>query len=374
LEKKLPTSLTLFFFFFPFSPLFFFFFFFFFNSAMDSFSMFLNPYMNAHQQSSIVEILALSTLVPLLFVMRHSLGFNYHHHNGGEFRSSALWIYFSRLIMDFVFLIVPMLLIFTMEVACLCILAVDFEIFPRRHAKSRMYGISLMDLGVGSFALANAVVSKQARGISSLSLKDASGAIIPPLAVGFGRLILTKSVHYGVPAGEYGVHWNFFFTLAALAMLASFIRIPTKYSAISGLLILIGYQCWLSKGLNSYLLSNTRGDDIVSQNKEGLFSLLGKCNLAYVTLILAENLQVLAILMVSDSLMESKTSILEEAVNRSLLATFLVANVLTGLVNMFMDTKSASPMVALSILLAYAFLTSIAAAIPHFYGFRLKFW
>ncbi|CAI0556688.1 unnamed protein product, partial [Linum tenue] len=437
LEKKLPTSLTLFFFFFPFSPLFFFFFFFFFNSAMDSFSMFLNPYMNAHQQSSIVEILALSTLVPLLFVMRHSLGFNYHHHNGGEFRSSALWIYFSRLIMDFVFLIVPMLLIFTMEVACLCILAVDFEIFPRRHAKSRMYGISLMDLGVGSFALANAVVSKQARGISSLSLKDASGAIIPPLAVGFGRLILTKSVHYGVPAGEYGVHWNFFFTLAALAMLASFIRIPTKYSAISGLLILIGYQCWLSKGLNSYLLSNTRGDDIVSQNKEGLFSLLGfwgmyligiqlgnylffgrqlpsinnelaasnkwikikvsclsvifwlitivldkhvesisrrMCNLAYVTLILAENLQVLAILMVSDSLMESKTSILEEAVNRSLLATFLVANVLTGLVNMFMDTKSASPMVALSILLAYAFLTSIAAAIPHFYGFRLKFW
>ncbi|CAL1409902.1 unnamed protein product [Linum trigynum] len=453
---------------------------------MDSFSMFLNPYMNAHQQSSIVEILALSTLVPLLFVMRHSLGFNYHHHNGGgEFRSRSLWIYFSRLAVDFVFLIVPMLLIFTvleeqtytwtvilgvllllfgiskrfvgsstdskssesfranitsyrvivMEVACLCILAVDFEIFPRRHAKSRMYGISLMDLGVGSFALTNAVVSKQARGISSLSLKDASGAIIPPLAVGFGRLILTKSVHYGVPAGEYGVHWNFFFTLAALAMLASFIRIPTNYSAISGLLILIGYQCWLSKGSNSYLLSNTRGDDIISQNKEGLFSLFGfwgmyligiqlgnylffgrqlpssnnesnkwikikisclsvifwlitialdkyvesisrrMCNLAYVTLILAENLQLLAILMVSDSLRESsKTSTLEEAVNRNLLATFLVANVLTGLVNMLMDTKSASPMVALSILLAYAFLTSIAASIPHFYGFRLKFW
>ncbi|CAI0556689.1 unnamed protein product, partial [Linum tenue] len=402
LEKKLPTSLTLFFFFFPFSPLFFFFFFFFFNSAMDSFSMFLNPYMNAHQQSSIVEILALSTLVPLLFVMRHSLGFNYHHHNGGEFRSSALWIYFSRLIMDFVFLIVPMLLIFTMEVACLCILAVDFEIFPRRHAKSRMYGISLMDLGVGSFALANAVVSKQARGISSLSLKDASGAIIPPLAVGFGRLILTKSVHYGVPAGEYGVHWNFFFTLAALAMLASFIRIPTKYSAISGLLILIGFWGMYLIGiqLGNYLFFGRQlpsiNNELAASNKwikikvsclSVIFWLITivldkhvesisrrMCNLAYVTLILAENLQVLAILMVSDSLMESKTSILEEAVNRSLLATFLVANVLTGLVNMFMDTKSASPMVALSILLAYAFLTSIAAAIPHFYGFRLKFW
>ncbi|CAN1175538.1 Uncharacterized protein At4g17910 [Linum perenne] len=285
-----------------------------------SFSWVLNQ-----ESSSAVEILALSTFVPILFIIRHSLGFNHHQHNDSESRN--LCAYMGLLSLDFMFLIVPMLLIFTvfeqqtytwtiisavlllpisiskrcgasssvtnskasaslrasitsyrvivMEVACLCILAVDFKIFPRRHAKSKTYGISLMDLGVGSFALANAVVSKQARGISSLSLKDASAAIVPPLAIGFGRLILTKCLHYGVPAGEYGVHWNFFFTLAALAMLASLIRIPTNYSGISGLVILIGYQWWLNTGLNSYLLANTRGTDIVSQNKEGLFSLLG---------------------------------------------------------------------------------------------------
>ncbi|CAN1235630.1 Uncharacterized protein At4g17910 [Linum perenne] len=444
-----------------------------------SFSWVLNQ-----ESSSAVEILALSTFVPILFIIRHSLGFNHHQHNDSESRN--LCAYMGLLSLDFMFLIVPMLLIFTvfeqqtytwtiisavlllpisiskrcgasssvtnskasaslrasitsyrvivMEVACLCILAVDFKIFPRRHAKSKTYGISLMDLGVGSFALANAVVSKQARGISSLSLKDASAAIVPPLAIGFGRLILTKCLHYGVPAGEYGVHWNFFFTLAALAMLASLIRIPTNYSGISGLVILIGYQWWLNTGLNSYLLANTRGTDIVSQNKEGLFSLLGfwgmyligvqlgnflffgkqrssddvasnkwikikvsclsvifwlltivldkhverisrrMCNLAYVTLILAENLQVLAILMVSDYLSESKVSTLEEAINRNLLATFLVANVLTGLVNMIMDTNSASPILALFILVVYSFVTSFASGVAHFYGLRLKFW
>ncbi|CAN0928065.1 Uncharacterized protein At4g17910 [Linum grandiflorum] len=198
---------------------------------MDSISWVLNPYMKVNQESSVLEILALSTLVPLLFVIRHSLGFNYHQHNASEFRN--LWTYMGLLTLDFMLLVLPMLLVFTvleqktytwtvllavlllpigiskrfgkstkdsaatstslrgsitaasstslrgsitsyrvivMEVACLCILAVDFKIFPRRHAKSGTYGISLMDLGVGSFALANAVVSKQARGISSLSL------------------------------------------------------------------------------------------------------------------------------------------------------------------------------------------------------------
>ncbi|CAN1235628.1 Uncharacterized protein At4g17910 [Linum perenne] len=254
------------------------------------------------------------------------------------------------------------------------------------------------------------------------------------LVIVYRTMLFVSSLSLKVPAGEYGVHWNFFFTLAALAMLASLIRIPTNYSGISGLVILIGYQWWLNTGLNSYLLANTRGTDIVSQNKEGLFSLLGfwgmyligvqlgnflffgkqrssddvasnkwikikvsclsvifwlltivldkhverisrrMCNLAYVTLILAENLQVLAILMVSDYLSESKVSTLEEAINRNLLATFLVANVLTGLVNMIMDTNSASPILALFILVVYSFVTSFASGVAHFYGLRLKFW
>jgi hypothetical protein len=39
---------------------------------------------------------------------------------------------------------------------------------------------------------------------------------------------------------EYGVHWNFFFTLAAISILTSTINVPTQYSGILGSLVLVG--------------------------------------------------------------------------------------------------------------------------------------
>ena len=46
----------------------------------------------------------------------------------------------------------------------ICILAVDFVIFPRRFCKSETYGTGLMDIAVGGFVIANAIVSPEARG------------------------------------------------------------------------------------------------------------------------------------------------------------------------------------------------------------------
>jgi hypothetical protein len=37
-----------------------------------------------------------------------------------------------------------------------------------------------------------------------------------------------------------------------------------------------GFQTWLSFGLNEYLISNERNGGIISQNKEGVYSIFGK--------------------------------------------------------------------------------------------------
>ncbi|KAK6132062.1 hypothetical protein DH2020_034198 [Rehmannia glutinosa] len=299
------------------------------------------------------------------------------------------------------------------------------------------------------------------------SLRYALRSTSPLIILGFARLISTSSVNYQIHVGEYGVHWNFFFTLAAVAILTLIINVHPKYCGILGSFILIGYQALLSCGLNKYLLSEERKADIFSQNKEGIFSIFGywgmyllgvrigsylffgdnadstlktkkwattrvwalclffwsltlfldwhveavsrrmvnamfwhfdvsqfhtflidsfsgeedkkmalklvQCNLAYVSLTLASNLQVLAILMLSDYVPGCKSSALEEAFDRNLLASFLLANVLTGLVNLSVDTLSVSPISALAILFGYAFILSFAVGFADFLGIKLKF-
>ncbi|CAM8885149.1 unnamed protein product [Rhodiola kirilowii] len=448
---------------------------------MDSVGKYFNPNKRLKEEfvsnltgSSMLEIVALSTIVPALMLLPHTLRLP-----GIAVKcvgARKRWIlYMVTIVSDFCLVVVPILLFLTilsgwtheaavllllslllsfkrskqerpnslrqsissyrvamMVVTCLCILAVDFNIFPRRYAKTETYGSSLMDLGVGSFVLANALVSREARNMATSNWKTAITSTSPLVILGIGRLVSTMGVNYQVHVGEYGVHWNFFFTLAAVAILTSFVKIPPKYCGILGSVILFGYQIWLNHGLNSYLLSDERGDDIISQNKEGIFSVVGywgmylvgvqlggylffgyqnspsrsiswtrnrvyflsiflwiltvvldkhvervsrrTCNLPYVTAVMAQNLQVLALLMLSDFIPGYATSAVVEAINHNLLATFLLANLLTGLVNMSMDTLDASSLMSLVVLVGYAFVLCIAIGLAHFNGIRLKFW
>merc|ERR1712159_103006 len=140
---------------------------------------------------------------------------------------------------------------FMMVLTCICILAVDFRIFPRAFAKTETYGQSVMDVGVGCFVFASALVSKQAQSYRHNegymhTLKSTVVKVSPLLVLGLIRLFATKSADYQEHVSEYGVHWNFFFTLAGVALLVAVLSPRREWSAITGLLLVAAYQFALS--------------------------------------------------------------------------------------------------------------------------------
>lgn len=176
-----------------------------------------------------------------------------------------------------------------MIVTCVAILAVDFRVFPRRFAKVENWGTSLMDMGVGSFVFSAGVVSARAvlksrvsRSPKAAFSKRLLGSVrhsIPLLVLGLIRLWSVKGLDYAEHVTEYGVHWNFFFTLGFLPpfveifdSLAMFI--PSYEALAIGIAII--YQVLLeSTSLKSYILISPRGEDLISKNREGIFSFLG---------------------------------------------------------------------------------------------------
>ena len=53
-------------------------------------------------------------------------------------------------------------------------------------------------------------------------------------AAGLARLLSVKSLDYQEHASEYGVHWNFFLTVAAVSTLTTIAPIPKPYSFAAG--------------------------------------------------------------------------------------------------------------------------------------------
>ncbi|KAK3822051.1 MAG: GWT1-domain-containing protein [Linnemannia elongata] len=169
-----------------------------------------------------------------------------------------------------------------MILTCIAILAVDFPIFPRRFGKVEVYGTSLMDLGVGSFVFSSGVVS--ARGyLKKETLPFAKQMVIalrtsiPLLVLGLGRYISTKGVDYQEHVTEYGMHWNFFFTLGFLPIFVTFFRSLANYVRFSilGTGVALAYQYFLSYGGLEEYIQHAPRVDIVSMNKEGIFSFAG---------------------------------------------------------------------------------------------------
>lgn len=173
-----------------------------------------------------------------------------------------------------------------MIITCVAILAVDFPVFPRRFAKVENWGTSLMDMGVGSFVFTAGVVSVRS------SLKERTGRqlsltkrliaslrhSVPLLVLGIIRLISVKGLDYAEHVTEYGVHWNFFFTLGFLPPFAALFQavfdLVPSYAVLSFALAAL-YELALDKtSLGAFILIAPR-TDLLSKNREGIFSFVG---------------------------------------------------------------------------------------------------
>lgn len=176
-----------------------------------------------------------------------------------------------------------------MLVTCLSILAVDFHAFPRKYGKTETYGTSVMDAGVGSIVFCSAFVQgirdtsyggggrgsggTRPRQGPSVSREIRRSAVL--ILLGLGRPIVTSIMGYQLHVGEYGTHWNFFLTLAVLRLILA--CTPANSNPLKiGSFVLIGHQFLLSAGdLSEYVNQEGRSGSLLSQNKEGLISMVG---------------------------------------------------------------------------------------------------
>ena len=152
----------------------------------------------------------------------------------------------------------------------ICILAVDFRAFPRRFCKTETYGYSLMDMGVGSFVVGNAMISRLVLGRSWRPKR-----ILPLIALGLARLVTVKASGYPEHVTEYGVHWNAFFTLAVVDLcdgLGCYLKLgPGGCLGAAGALMVVSRV-----GIDAaYVLSDAPRDSLFAANREGLASAPG---------------------------------------------------------------------------------------------------
>ncbi|KMV66125.1 putative membrane protein [Encephalitozoon cuniculi EcunIII-L] len=147
-------------------------------------------------------------------------------------------------------------------ITVIAIYAVDFSVFEKRLGKSHFFGISMMDIGVGSFIYNSGIVGYKAR-----SKRHIRSYLILVL-LGFVRCFTVRWFNIGVNPREYGIYINFYFLLALVNFIYSLIR--SRYNFLLGLLVVTVYEIILRfSGLTSFIFSDKR-ETFLEKNKEGL--------------------------------------------------------------------------------------------------------
>lgn len=179
------------------------------------------------------------------------------------------------------------LLVLTM----VAILAVDFPLFPRRLVKTETTGYSLMDLGAASFVLAAGFVSRRARSTrEGTPQRWPWKRLLPLLGLGLLRLLTHKGLDYQEHASEYGVHWNFFFTLTVITMAAHSNSIPVGWRIPASAMVLyqislslLGLQSWVEHAPRSCPTTESMCWNLWVANREGILGCVGYLSLYWMS-------------------------------------------------------------------------------------------
>ncbi|CAM9296987.1 unnamed protein product [Pylaiella littoralis] len=172
------------------------------------------------------------------------------------------------------------------------------QVFPRRFAKTEVFGTGLMDLGVGATIFASGLASgcrtkPQSRhaelgwSVWRTVVADIASAAIrawPLAALGVSRLLVIKSLGYQEHVSEYGVHWNFFATLFFMRLVVvPMNRIgPVRLKCYLAIAAICGYQWLLLKGgLSEFIVLSPR-DTLFAMNREGVLGLVGFVAIYYI--------------------------------------------------------------------------------------------
>ncbi|TDH72124.1 hypothetical protein CCR75_004555 [Bremia lactucae] len=286
---------------------------------------------------------------------------------------------------------------------CFAILAVDFSVFPRRFAKTETYGFSVMDIGVGAFIVSSAISVKSQTNQGTFEVlvitPRKSYNFLRPIALvlifGVARFVTVKGVNYQEHVTEYGVHWNFYFTLAGVYLVYSLLRACGKWAVSPIVALLIAFD---------YILESPR-NSLLSQNREGILSLAGytslylvsiytgQCifgaiepntfkshrnmrwllNISYMLWVMAQSLSLIALYSgIQIVCMLPRMPLLCRGVNNNQLFVFIVANLMTGAINLSMHTINSSPEVSCGVLLTYMLLISVVATMLQHINIRIK--
>eukprot|EP00039_Didymoeca_costata_P030854 m.31740 g.31740 ORF g.31740 m.31740 type:complete len:436 (+) comp8344_c0_seq1:85-1392(+) len=305
---------------------------------------------------------------------------------------------------------------------CCAILAVDFKSFPRRFAKTENYGVSLMDLGVGATVFSSGFSAGVPERLAQAPRKKDVFSILALILLGMIRVLTVKAANYTEHSSEYGVHWNFFWTLAGVMtfhiLLKSINKVPLTQNSLLPCAVFMAVLHIFVLGqmqMEKVIVEDSPRKTWFDMNREGLTSLSGyisifefaasvgllffspdsfrsydKCilalvmilamssllysipsrrlaNLSYCALVGCMSCMLIGILWCIELYGPSRKGLFLNYISRAQLPVFLVANVLTGLVNICFDTLSMSHSISIVVVGLYLLVVSSFARIQNEY-------